>query len=239
MITLRATLRLRVADSIRDRNFSGAGISEFFSSAARGIQRTLRVRCCKSVSTARASRGFTRSKSSSFTARCACSIATSVYAPMPASELAMAIRPRRLRPMTFGMRSGGVSPSIEAVVFRRIPVRPAVDGDAFDVAGRIEPAAAQCTAELVADLALERFERRRQKLCTTDLVLLALGQPVLRRRALHAYEDRLVGRAHALVAADVDGVVQAEAREVRARALRRCSTPRRWNARQFFSATLT
>lgn len=47
----------------------------------------------------------------------------------------------------------------EEVIFRCVTVRPAIDGDAFDVGGRVEAAAAQCAAQLVADLTLEGFER--------------------------------------------------------------------------------
>src|SRR5688572_9232385 len=43
----------------------------------------------------------------------------------------------------------------QEVIFRCVAVRPAIRGDAFDVAGRIEAAAAQRAAELVADPAFE------------------------------------------------------------------------------------
>ncbi len=49
--------------------------------------------------------------SNSPTARCAWSIAESVYAAAPESELAIAIRPNRARAITSGCRSGGSSSS--------------------------------------------------------------------------------------------------------------------------------
>src|SRR5688572_7559550 len=105
----------------------------------------------------------------------------------------------------------------EAVVFRRIAVRPAIDRDAGDISSGLEAAAAQCAAELAADLALEGLERCREQFGAAGFVLFALGQSVLRGCPLHADEDRLVGRLHAPVVADVDGFVQAEAGEVAAR----------------------
>ena len=47
----------------------------------------------------------------------------------------------------------------QRVVFRRIAVRPAIDGDGGDVASRIEAARAEHAAELIADVALEGLER--------------------------------------------------------------------------------
>jgi len=73
-------------------------------------------------------------------------------------------------------------------------MRPAIHGNALDIACRIEAAAGQRTSELVADLTLEGLERRREQLGTADFVLFALGQSVFRWRALRADQDRLVER---------------------------------------------
>ncbi len=104
---------------------------------------------------------------------------------------------------------GVVADVAQRVVFRRVTVRPAVDRDALDVVLGIEAALVQCAAELVADIALERFERRCQHLRAPGLVLLALGEPRLRGRAGHADEDWLVRRTHAFVCADVHRRIQA------------------------------
>lgn len=92
---------------------AGAGIVRIFFNARTRYTADTRISACRKRCEyhERVARFRPLAEGSSPTARCASSIATSVYAPMPASELAMAMRPKRLRPMTFGMRSGGVSPS--------------------------------------------------------------------------------------------------------------------------------
>ena len=59
----------------------------------------------------------------------------------------------------------------EQVALVGIAVRPAVDGDRLDVAGRVETARRQGAPKLVANGALERLEGRCGELETADLVL--------------------------------------------------------------------
>ena len=59
----------------------------------------------------------------------------------------------------------------QAVVGVGVAVRPAVDGDRDDVARRIEAAGAEDARELIADVALEGLERRRQQVGAADAVL--------------------------------------------------------------------
>src|SRR5579864_2857628 len=54
------------------------------------------------------------------------------------------------------------------VVLRRVAVRPAIDGNPFDVAYRIETGSGEHACELVADIAFERCERRCEKLHATE-----------------------------------------------------------------------
>src|SRR5271155_3135509 len=62
------------------------------------------------------------------------------------------------------------------VVFRRIAVGPSIHGDRRNVAGGIEPSALERAAELVADVALEGFERGREELGAAGAILIVLRQ---------------------------------------------------------------
>ena len=126
---------------------------------------------------------------------------------MPASELAMAMRPNCLRAARLGVLGIGAAVA-EGIVFGRIAVRPAVDRDAGDVAGRIEAARPKHLAELFADVAFESFERRGEKFGAARLVLFALRQSGLGRRAHHMHQHRRRGIARAFVIADIDWLVE-------------------------------
>ena len=98
-------------------------------------------------------------------ARWASPNAASVMALFAASELAMAMRPKRCAGAQPGALSTGQSLSHATsfgggVVVEDVAVRPAVDGDRLDVAGRIETTAAEHAPQLIADLAFERLEGR-------------------------------------------------------------------------------
>src|SRR5208337_3403962 len=67
------------------------------------------------------------------------------------------------------------------VALIRVAVRPAIDSDLFDVAGRTEPSPRERPSQLLSDLALEHLERRRQKLESTHLVLTSLRKARLAR----------------------------------------------------------
>jgi hypothetical protein len=75
-----------------------------------------------------------------------------------------------------------------------IAVRPAVHGNGFDIPGRIKASRIQRAGQLIADIPLERGERRRQQLRATDLVLLVLGETRPGRNAHHANENRIIRR---------------------------------------------
>src|SRR6266853_5585860 len=55
----------------------------------------------------------------------------------------------------------------------RIAVRPAVHGDAFDVASRIEAGSAQHLRQLIADVALERLEGSLHEFHASSAMLIA------------------------------------------------------------------
>src|ERR1700692_1297887 len=82
----------------------------------------------------------------------------------------------------------------QLIVFVSITVRPAIDGDAPPTAGGIERARTENARQLVADVALEGFERRVEDVVLPGPVLVALRQPRLARRAQHAHQHRLPPR---------------------------------------------
>ena len=77
----------------------------------------------------------------------------------------MAMRPCGRRATAHGCSPpSSQNGSRQRAVLVGVAVRPAVHGDAEDVAGRIEAAAAEHPSQLVADAALDRLERRLQQL---------------------------------------------------------------------------
>src|SRR5580704_14982713 len=98
----------------------------------------------------------------------------------------------------------------QLVIFVSVTVRPAIDGDVRHTPRRIEPAGAEDARQLVADVALEGFERGVEDIVLPCPVLLALRQPGLARRAHHADQHRLVRRTRAFVVADIDDRIERE-----------------------------
>ena len=96
----------------------------------------------------------------------------------------------------------------QRIVFVGVAMRPTVDGDRDDVARRIESAVPEDARELIADVALERREVGGQQLPLSGAELLSRLKTRPARRARHPHEDRLVGRTHALIIADVDHGVE-------------------------------
>src|SRR5271170_4960743 len=82
----------------------------------------------------------------------------------------------------------------QRIIFVGVTVRPAVDRDGGNVAGRIETAGTEDARQLVADVALEGLEARGVDVALACAMLVELRQPGLRRRAHHVHQDRLVRR---------------------------------------------
>ena len=73
-------------------------------------------------------------------------------------------------------------------------MRPAIDGDALDIARRLETSRAKNTAELVADITLEGLERRLEQLALAGTELVRSGKARFERDVPEVQYDRLVGR---------------------------------------------
>src|SRR5579885_850750 len=95
-----------------------------------------------------------------------------------------------------------------------IAMRPAIYRDRRDVACRIESGSREHARELVADIPLERLERRLQKLIAARAVLILFRQPGLAGRTHHEGQDRVIRRTHAPVIADVHRPVEPNAAEI-------------------------
>src|SRR5712664_144074 len=66
---------------------------------------------------------------------------------------------------------------IERIVFVRVAVGPAIDGDRLDVAGRFESTGREHAIELIAYVAFEHFKGCRIQLRAAGTLLLARRQP--------------------------------------------------------------
>jgi len=75
--------------------------------------------------------------------------------------------------------------------------------DRFDISSRVKSARAEGAAELVAYIALKRFEGCGEEFGPPCLVLLAFVQTRQCGGAFHADQNGLLGRAWADIAADV------------------------------------
>src|SRR3546814_7400558 len=79
----------------------------------------------------------------------------------------------------------------------------------------IEAAGAEDRHQLLADVALERLERRAQQVVAAGAVLVALGRRAgLARRADHEHQRRIVRRLWPAIAADMAGARQRDRREI-------------------------
>ena len=81
----------------------------------------------------------------------------------------------------------------QRVVLGRVTMRPAIDDDGPDVTGRIKRGSCQHPSQLVANLALERLERCRQKFRASRAVLVMLGEACLAGGAHHEQQRRFIG----------------------------------------------
>src|SRR5215472_7513058 len=93
-------------------------------------------------------------------------------------------------------------------IFRRVTVRPAVNGNANDVARWIEATRPQDPAKLGADLVFKGFERRGQKLGAPGLVLFAFGQARFGGSAQHVDQHGRRGITWTLIAPDIHWLIQ-------------------------------
>src|SRR5882724_5211539 len=80
------------------------------------------------------------------------------------------------------------------VVFVRVAMRPAIDGNRVNITRGIEAAGAENAAQLVADIALECFKRSREQITAANFMLVAFGKSGIARCPFHAYEDWLLRR---------------------------------------------
>src|SRR5256885_1517197 len=80
------------------------------------------------------------------------------------------------------------------VVFVRVAMRPAIDGDRVNITRGIEAACTENAAKLVADITLECFKRSRKQITAANFMLVAFRKSGIARCPFHAYEDRLVRR---------------------------------------------
>src|SRR5579859_1051199 len=60
------------------------------------------------------------------------------------------------------------------VVFIRVAMRPAIDGDRVNIACGVETAGAENTAQLVANITLERFKGSGEQIAAANFMLVAL-----------------------------------------------------------------
>src|SRR6476646_6094003 len=61
----------------------------------------------------------------------------------------------------------------KVVVFVRVAMRPAIDGDRVNITPGIEAAGTENAAQLVADITLERFKRSREQITAANFMLVA------------------------------------------------------------------
>ena len=176
-------------------------------------------------------------RSTSSTARCPIAMAAWVSGVAAASELAMLIRPKRARPTIHGRSASTPLGVPQRVLALRVAVRPPVDGEAGDVARRVEPAAAEGPRQLVAGLALEGLERHLQQLGPSGAALVAGRQARAGRHPREVQDHRLVGSPRALVVAEAHREVERDT-EWKPPGACRLDTPSFWKAVQSRISTL-
>ena len=81
----------------------------------------------------------------------------------------------------------------ERVIFIAVTVRPTVNRDGFDVASRIETTGTEATRELIANVALESFERRYKQFQSAGFVLFASRKARFTGGSTHMEEDGFIG----------------------------------------------
>src|SRR6266481_9760635 len=96
-------------------------------------------------------------------------------------------------------------------------MRPAIDGDRRDVASRIEASVLQRTSKLVANIPLERLERRGEQFRASRAILVMLRQARPAWCAHHMHQNRVSRRLGTLISADVDMRIQMEVGEIASR----------------------
>src|SRR5579864_5452686 len=89
-----------------------------------------------------------------------------------------------------------------------ITVRPAVDGDAVNIAGRIKARRPEHGCELLADIALESRKRGAHQLNASCTMLIALRQPRLAWSTKHEQHDRLFRIRRKMVVAQTDWEIE-------------------------------
>src|SRR4029077_17636575 len=106
----------------------------------------------------------------------------------------------------------------QEIVFVRVSMRPAIDGDGANVLRRIKPGTSKNARKLVADISLKCFKWRGQQITASCAVLVALRQTWKTRSALHSNENGLIGIFRRLVATDVHAKIEIHLMVVHARA---------------------
>src|SRR5271170_4079104 len=96
----------------------------------------------------------------------------------------------------------------QRVVLVGITVRPAVDGNRFDVSCGIESACTEHTLQLVTDVPLKCFKGSGQQFVMSRTLLLAGGQPRLAGSAQHSHQYRLFRGVWTFVIADTHGLIE-------------------------------
>ena len=96
----------------------------------------------------------------------------------------------------------------ERVRSERVAVRPAIDGDALDVACGIEAGRSKQGSELLADVAFESGEGRAHELSASGAILIANRPAGFARRAKHEQYDRFFRVAGEVIVAETDRVIE-------------------------------
>src|SRR5258706_7277512 len=94
------------------------------------------------------------------------------------------------------------------VVFVSVAMRPTIDSDGVNVARGIEATHAKNSAELIANVALECFERSGKQVAAANFMLVTFGKAGVARSPFHADEDRFIGIPWCFVLADVHRHIQ-------------------------------
>src|SRR5205807_3984912 len=98
----------------------------------------------------------------------------------------------------------------QRVVFIRVPMRPAIDGDRGYIASGIQAARPQCARELLANVKLHGLKLRCKKFAAADAMLLASRPAWLAGRSHHVNHDRFIRFTRTAVIANADRQIKIE-----------------------------